>query len=288
MKRHAIRLLGLWALACALLAGGPAGRLTVMTFNIRYANPSDGIYSWKNRIPLVAHVLRASDPDLAGFQEALRSQVDNLAVILKDWAWSGVGRDDGRAAGEFSAVFFRRARFRKLDGGTFWLSETPEVAGSRSWEAACNRIVTWVRLEDTLTGKTLFFFNTHFDHASPLAREKSAALLTERVAKIAGGAEVLVTGDFNEGRGSRMYAILTTGPAALQNTADLAIEPTPNPDYTFVGFPFQPRAGEAIDFVFGRNLTTWRPLRRTVVTYNVDGKYPSDHLPVVTEFVRAN
>jgi endonuclease/exonuclease/phosphatase family metal-dependent hydrolase len=283
MKRVLFWLLSLTLPVCSFPQNG---KLTVMTFNIRYDSPDDGIYSWKNRMPMVFHVLHEEKPDLAGFQEALKNQVDDLSGALKDYSWSGVGRDDGREKGEYAVVFYRKGRFWKMDGGTFWLSETPDVAGSRSWNSACNRIVTWVKLKDLPTDKVLFFFNTHFDHVSSLAREKSAVLLTDRVARIAGNQEVFATGDFNEMRGSKMYEILTTGPKQLKNTEDMAVEHHLNPDYTFIGFPFHPTPGEACDFIFCRNLETWRVLQYRVVTYNIDGKYPSDHLPVVTKFIR--
>ncbi|MDP4281158.1 MAG: endonuclease, partial [Bacteroidota bacterium] len=172
----------------------------------------------------------------------------------------------------------------KLDGGTFWLSATPEKAGSRSWNAACNRIVTWVKLKDKNSGEILFYFNTHFDHQSVLAREKSAELLKIRVHQIARQQQVIVTGDFNDNRKSQAYRILTEGDDKLSNTADQVVLKESNPDYSFIGFPFQKRHGEIIDFVFMKNMERWKPYTQRIITYNVDGKYPSDHLPVLTEF----
>jgi endonuclease/exonuclease/phosphatase family metal-dependent hydrolase len=254
-------------------------KLKIMTFNIRYDNPDDGIYSWQNRKKLVFSLLRKESPDIIGFQEVLKSQVADLSGELTGYGWSGVGRDDGKELGEYSAVFYRKDRFERVDGSTFWLSETPEVPGSRSWNAACNRIVTWVKLKDRITGDVLFVFNTHFDHISETARKESAKLLRDRVGQIAGNGIALITGDFNDTQGSATYSYLVSGTGSFLDTRSTAAVIS-GPDYSFIGFPFKPDTGNLIDFIFTRNLEPDRILSYKVLTFNKRGRYPSDHLPV--------
>ena len=97
---------------CTLLVSGQYFGLKVMTFNIRYANPGDGDYTWQKRIPLVKELLQQEQPDIMGFQEALKTQVDGLQELLPGYSWSGVGRDDGKTKGEYSVIFYRNYRFK--------------------------------------------------------------------------------------------------------------------------------------------------------------------------------
>ncbi|HTX88886.1 MAG TPA: endonuclease/exonuclease/phosphatase family protein [Bacteroidales bacterium] len=277
------RILFLLSLICLGIFPAWSSSIRVMTFNIRYANPDDGNYSWPNRKPMVLSMLEKEQPDIIGFQEVLHSQLMDLAGSLKEYNWSGVGRDDGKEQGEYSVIFYRKDRFEKEDGSTFWLSETPEVPGSRSWNAACNRIVTWVKLKEKRTGMEFFVFNTHFDHASAQAREESARLILARVGGIAGNTVAVVTGDFNDTAGSVPYRLLTQGPGGLLDSGLLAKEKT-GPDYSFIGFPFKPEPGNLIDFVLFHNLDADLIRSHAVITYNENGLYPSDHLPVLTVF----
>lgn len=260
--------------------------LSVMSFNIRYANPQDGIYSWENRKPLVQDMLQDQKPDIIGFQEVLKSQVEELAQMMKPYAWVGVGRDDGKEAGEFAPIFYDPLRFTLHRSGTFWLSETPEIPGSRSWNSACTRIVTWVELKDGESGRKFFVFNTHFDHMSVEARNESAQLLLSAIDQLAGKHWVIVTGDFNDTQKSEMYHLLTSTHTKypLFNTARISKGAPRGPDYTFVGFPFQPKDGNTIDFIFSRGGKGVTVKKHLVITYHVEDKYPSDHLPVQAYF----
>jgi len=129
-----------------------------MTFNIRYNNPNDGENAWPKRKELVANLVRFHQVDLLGVQEALKEQMDDLSQLLPEFDWIGVGRDDGREKGEYSSILFRKERFALLQQRTFWLSATPEQAGSVGWDAAITRVCTWGKFKDRQTGKIFFLF----------------------------------------------------------------------------------------------------------------------------------
>jgi len=153
-----------------------------MTFNIRYGTANDGENHWEKRKDFLIDSIKAFDPDLLGTQETLGFQRDYLAEKLKQYDVLGVGRDDGREAGEMAALYFKRSRFEKLDGGHFWLSETPDQPGSKGWGAIFPRMVTWVKLQPKDGGQTFVWFNTHLDAFSSRARENGAKLLRQRMA----------------------------------------------------------------------------------------------------------
>ncbi|MDW3217518.1 MAG: S-layer homology domain-containing protein [Acidimicrobiales bacterium] len=169
--------------------------LDLMSFNIRYDNPDDDP-DWSTRLPAILDMLDERQPDVMGIQEGLHHQVLDLAAGLPDYAWIGVGRDDGVTAGEFAAIFYRIDEFAVVDSGTFWLSETPDVV-SRGWDAALERIATWAQLRRIGSAETFFVFNTHFDHVGTTARVESAALIAEKVGEIADGKPAFIMGDLN-------------------------------------------------------------------------------------------
>ena len=171
--------------------------LKLASYNIRYAGGDRGANSWDNRKQGLVKYVNDLKPDVIGMQEALLLQVKYLLANLDGYAMAGVGRDDGLTAGEFSPIFYNRNKFVLDSCGTFWLSETPEVAGSRSWNAACNRICSWVKLVDIDSSKSFFVFNTHFDHQSELAKDESAKLICSKINEIGKGEPAFLTGDFN-------------------------------------------------------------------------------------------
>lgn len=256
-------------------AADAAAPLRVMTFNIRYDNPDDGPHAWPHRQDRVAGTIRFYEADLVGVQEALRGQMDDLAARLPDHAWLGVGRDaDG--GGEYSAIFYREDRFDVLDHGTFWLSETPEVPGSRSWDAAITRIATWARFRDRRTDETFYHFNTHFDHRGEQARTESARLLLRRIGALAGDAPVVVTGDFNFTEAAEGYDLLT---AALEDAFYTTEAPHHGPEGTYQGFEVTGDPGRRIDYIFTSEDV--RVLRSGTLSDSWQGAYASDHLPVL-------
>jgi endonuclease/exonuclease/phosphatase family metal-dependent hydrolase len=258
-----------------------------MSFNIRYNNPNDGPNAWPHRRDIAAGMIRFHRADSAGLQEAQRNQVDDLAERLPEYAWFGVGRDDGKDGGEFMAIFYPRDRLELLDDDTFWLSETPEKTGSVSWESSCPRTVTWGRFRDRETGKTFFHFNTHFDNHSAEARLESAKLLARMIEEIAGDSPAVLTGDFNCGESSPPYEILTTGDGnsdqALADAMKVSVHGHHGPTGTFSGFERPGTPGHRIDFIFVKNGV--KVLQHGILSDTFDRRFPSDHLPVLVEIL---
>lgn len=259
--------------------------LTVATFNIRYANRGDGANAWPHRKEAVAEILREHRVDFAGLQEVLHSQLLDLKGLLAGYEVFGVGRDDGRERGEYSPILFRADRWKLIGGTTRWLSLTPEVPGSKSWDAAITRIATRCEFEERATGRRFVMFNTHFDHQGRQARLESAKLLRSW-----GATETLptlLTGDFNCVPTDPPYAELTAAGPEFRwlDSRSLAGDRVRGPDSTWNGFreivPMQ-----RIDYVFvdrrweiDEHRTDDRRIERT----GESPRFPSDHLPVIVK-----
>jgi endonuclease/exonuclease/phosphatase family metal-dependent hydrolase len=258
--------------------------LTLLTFNIRYGTANDGPDTWPHRREMVAEVIAGRPYDAVCLQEALRSQLDDLAsapgLAEADFAEVGVGREDGRTGGEYSAILYNHSRFTSAQSGTFWLSETPENPGSRSWNAANVRICTWVRLVEKSTGRGVYIYNTHWDHISQEAREKSADLITARIAARDFPDPVILAGDFNAAEDNPAIATLK-GPAATPRLVDTfrVLHPDETDIQTFNGFKPREEWGRGkIDSILAQPgvevSEAWIDRREK------DGRYPSDHFPV--------
>lgn len=280
-------LLPLFLLAALLPAAArAAGPLTVMSFNIRYDTENDGPNRWSERRQMVLDLLKERDPDLVGLQEALDSQIRDLLEGAPGYALVGVGRDDGKAGGEFSAILFRRERLRVADAGTFWFSETPAIPGSRSWGNNVTRICTWARFIDA-DGRAFWVYNVHLDHESQVSRERSVDLLVRRIGQRATAAEpVVLTGDFNAGEDNPAMAPLLGRTGAETGSLSVPFVDTfrvLHPDAEEVGTynafkPGQTR-GEKIDYVLVPPGT--EVLEAAIIRESRDGRYPSDHFPVI-------
>jgi endonuclease/exonuclease/phosphatase family metal-dependent hydrolase len=261
-----------------------ANHFRVMTFNIRYDEPRDKENAWPNRKELVASMIRFHHADLVGVQETLRRQLDDLSNLLPEYGWVGVGRADGKNEGEFSAILYRTSRFKVTTSGTFWLSETPNVRGSKGWDSSFPRIVTWAQFKDQKTGKTLFHFNTHFDHRGERARLESARLLRQQIVKIAGTSATVVTGDFNFNEASEGYRLLTAqenkSGTTLRDSRYLSRHGHHGPTSTFNEFKALIPSMK-IDFILVKEGI--EVLQHGVLSDTWDGRFPSDHLPVLAE-----
>ncbi len=259
-----------------------ADPVRIMSFNLRLPNPQDGIHDWDHRRPQVVKLIQMYSPDILGVQEAFRRQLDELEHDMPEYDWFGVCRTDGTVHpdpdNEFSAILYRRDRLERLDGSTFWLSETPEVVGSRGWDAALPRIVTWCRFKDKITGVEFFHFNTHFDHMGLRAREESASLLLDMMHIIAGNIPMVVTGDFNCEDSSAPYRRLTAA-GFLLDAMHRSRMPHEGPEGTFVAsFMLQDLGDRRIDYIFTTG--QMEVMRHVICADAIEGRLASDHLPV--------
>jgi endonuclease/exonuclease/phosphatase family metal-dependent hydrolase len=265
-------LLGVAAAPLALRAA-PAQQLDVMSYNVRYATAPDGANAWPNRKAMLIGLVRRAAPDVIGVQEALYLQLGEIRAELPVYGGIGVGRDDGRLAGEFSAILYRRDRFAIVDSGTFWFSDTPEVPGSKSWGNNITRICTWALLRDLPSGRGLYVYNVHLDHESQPSRERSVALLLERIAaRRYPAVAVVVTGDFNAGEDNP--AVRRMGESFRDSYR--AIHPAESVAGTFNGFRGD-STGAKIDYVFTDRLVT---RAAAILRDQSGGRFPSDHFPV--------
>lgn len=247
--------------------------INVMSYNIRLNVASDGVNAWPNRKANVKALVRFYDTDILCVQEALPEQFDALLEDT-DFDVVGVGRDDGKRKGEFSAVYFNKNRFTKKDGGTFWLSLTPAVP-SKGWDAALNRICSWVRLYDKLNKKEFLVFNTHYDHVGVQARIESAKLIKQKIQEIAPKLPVIFTGDLNV---TPETEAITTIKSFLTDTKEISIEPPYGPTGTFNAFKWDSPLKDKIDYIFVNK--AFKVQKFAVLSDSKDQRYYSDHLPV--------
>lgn len=266
-------------LICGFTALSHAQQLTVGTYNVRYDNSGDTGNLWVDRAPIITALLRFHDFDVFGTQEALKNQLDDISKALPQYERYGLGRDDGKEKGEHAAIFFRKDRFKLLDKGNFWLSETPDKP-SLGWDATCcNRIASWVYLQDINTKKKFYFFNAHYDHQGVQARNESSKLILRKIKEIAGKEPAILTGDFNGGHASDWYlAIANSG--LLKDTYKAVAHPYAS-NGSFNGFKQQSDNNEIIDHIFvtnGFKVDKWG-----ILTDTYHGKFPSDHFPVLAE-----
>jgi len=262
--------------------------LNVMSFNIRYPNPGDGIHYWDNRRPLVASIIRYHEVDLLGVQEVHLRQLKEIVTDMPELSWFGVCRTDGSTNpnpdNEFSAILYRKDRFERLDGSNFWLSETPDSIASTGWDAALPRIVTWAKFRDKETGKLFFHFNTHFDHIGVQARHESAKLILEKIKTITGDMPVILTGDFNCSDTDPPYLTLTDKKyvSHLNDALHLSKFPHHGPMSTFAGnFEATGLIDHRIDFIFVKNNVS--VLKHAILSDSWYGNFASDHLPVIAK-----
>jgi endonuclease/exonuclease/phosphatase family metal-dependent hydrolase len=258
----------------------PAAPLRVMSFNIRYGTANDGLNSWPLRRELVLEVIGNSAPHILGVQEALGFQLDEIEERFEHYGRVGVGRDDGVAAVEISAILFDQKRLKLIDGGTFWLSSTPEVVASTSWGNGITRICTWAKFANKADGTRFHVFNTHWDHRSQPSRVGSAGLILERIAQIASDGPALLMGDFNAGEENPAFVQLVSNPDVPLRDSFRVLHPEATGVGTFNGFQGK-TDGAKIDSVLVSDHWT---LHRGVINREGAGeRWPSDHFPVEAE-----
>jgi endonuclease/exonuclease/phosphatase family metal-dependent hydrolase len=265
-------------MACAIASSADAQTLRVMSFNVRLPAESDGPDRWELRREQVVRMLREQDADVIGTQELFSEQGEYLATQMPEYAWFGRGREsDG--GGEHMGVFYRRNRLRVIESGDFWLSDTPEVPGSITWGHPHPRMVTWALFETTAEGRRFYLFNTHLPYRGEDedARLRGVQAIARRVRALPEDVPVVLTGDFNTTPDSPAYAEFK---GLLQDTWTASAQ-RKGPEGTFHGFTGQPQ--KRIDWILFRGL---RVDRMRTVDRHENGRYPSDHFPLVVELTR--
>jgi len=250
-----------------------AQTLKVMTYNIRLDAAVDGVNQWLHRKEKVFALLNQHNADVVGLQEVMHHQLQDLLNALPQYAHAGVGRDDGKEKGEYSAILYRKDRFELVSTQTTWLSETPDVPGSKSWDAAITRIVTQAVLKDKTTGKTFTHFNTHFDHIGKEARTQSARLIRKMVCALPPDMPAVVTGDFNAEPSEPPY------PEILKENVLLDTRPNGSQTGTYCTFAVNSEPCKLIDYIF--HTKAWQVTSYQVIQDSDGTYYPSDHLPVM-------
>ncbi len=270
----------LFVIAAAItLCGVASAELTlqVMTFNVRYGTAMDGDNAWPNRKDILVNAIREYDPDVVGLQECLAFQADYIVEQMPQYRWSGIDRDV-TGKGEMTAVLYRHNTLFPIKCGNFWISETPDVPASVSWDSSLTRMVTWLQFYHPETKTHFHFYNTHLDHRGEEARERGVAQIADHAASLSASYPVVLVGDFNAvAQQSRPYEI------AMEKgwqDAWVEVEEPVGPPITWSAFEApQLDRDRRIDWILYRG-----PIRVShceTVLYNEDGRYPSDHYPVV-------
>lgn len=243
--------------------------IKVMSFNIRMGLANDGINHWQYRKSLTLQRIQTFKPDLLGIQECWddENQAGFLKQRLFDYEFYGVQRGgQSGAAKEMSPALFKRSRFKCLERGAFWLSETPSCVGSQDWDSAFPRTCLWFRLLHRKTQRQLIFLNTHFDY-QPIALVKSAKVLKQWLKQNA-DTPLIVTGDFNADKHSETYRVLKT---QLRDAH-------PTDDNTFHDYG-QIQAGCPIDWLW---MSSHFVVKHSAIDhYHQGAVYPSDHYPLL-------
>ena len=234
-------------MVCAVVVS--AQDLYVGTYNIRYKNKDDSIKGnvWTKRCQVMCDQINFESPDVLGMQEVLVGQLHDFQRLLDNYSYIGVGRDDGKEAGEYAAIFYKNDRVKLLDSGNFWLNETPDVP-KLGWDAACIRICTWGKFKDLRTKKKFYFFNLHMDHVGVVARREAAKLVVSRIKEMAQDAPVVLTGDFNVDQTDEIYGIFTHSGILKDSYENARIRFAENG--TFNSFKVETKTDSRIDHVF--------------------------------------
>lgn len=263
------------------MADGAAQSLNVMSFNIRLNTASDSLNAWPYRKDKVASQILFHDVHLLGVQEALHDQMMDLQARLPQFKYTGGGRDDGKEKGEYSALFYDSTRLQLLKAGMFWLSETPDIPGSKSWDAAITRMVTWARFRDRKSKKVFYAFNTHFDHVGQVARRESARIIQRKVQELAGNTPAIITGDFNARPSDEPIQVILdpNEPLRLKDAKALSETGHYGPTGTFNAFRNKETNDEPIDYIFLRG--NWKVKKHATISQTWGGRFASDHFAVM-------
>ena len=261
----------------------PSVSLRAMSFNIRLGVANDGPNHWDKRKDIVVETIKNFDPDFVGTQETWGFQAEYLAQQLPDYTYVGRSRQrDGK--GEHCGILFRSSRFDKLIEGHFWLSESSDQPGSKSWDSSLPRMVTWLKLWDRNNHDSFYVINTHFDHRGKLARIESAKLIRNFINQLPKDAQVVITGDFNASVGSgpyqALFSPLAEAKSPVVDTFRLLHPTGKSAEGTFNGFKGTD-SGTRIDWIAASR--GMEIIAAEIDRSSRDGRYPSDHFPVTAE-----
>ena len=271
----------LLVISFGILSSISAQSVKVITYNIRYDNPKDGENRWDNRKGFLTDQIKFYEPDFLGTQEGLVHQVSFIDSVLPQYDYIGIGRNDGKAEGEFTAIFYKSKKFNLIENSTFWLSETPDVP-SKGWDASLNRICTYGLLENKTTNEKVWIFNTHFDHRGVLARNNSTKLIVEKIKELnKENYPVIFMGDLNLEPESEAIQYLSK---QLDDTKTANSRIAFGPTGTYNGFNFDKPVTRRIDYIFVSKKNV-EVVKYAVLSDSKDLRYPSDHLPVYAEII---
>lgn len=297
------------ALFSVLTMGAQA--LFVGTYNIRYKNDGDSINGnvWQKRCQVICDQINFEQPDVFGTQEAYINQLHDMDNRLDGYAHIGIGRDDGKEAGEHSAIFYKTDRFELLNKGDFWLSEHPDRPGL-GWDAACTRICSWGEFRDKATRFRFIFLNLHMDHIGVTARREAAKLVISKIKEMSDGkAPAILTGDFNVDQNDEIYKIFTESGILKDSYTCARLRFAENG--TFNDFKSDLKTDSRIDHIFvspGFDVRNYAVLTNSYWTPSVvsekkrksrnaplqidfqryDRRTPSDHYPVFARIIYNN
>lgn len=259
----------------------PPTLYTLACINIRYDNPNDKPNDWPHRIDGLSKLLLQEEPCIIGMQEVLNNQMQDLALRLKGYQYIGVGRLDGKEAGEYAPIWYKTSKWTCQRKGYFWLSEYPEEAGRKGWDAACERIATWAVLKAVDSPFEILVLNTHLDHVGQIARQSSEALIITRLKALAEGRPIVVMGDFNASPSDRVVQSFLSDPLLTLIDTRLAAT-TLKQDGTFHNFGKIPvDQQERIDYILispQLETTSYK-----IISTEKRGLYLSDHNIVVAQ-----
>ncbi len=248
----------------------------IMSYNIKYDNVNDTVNNWNDRKAAMVTLLQKHAPEFIGMQEVLVNQLEYLNQSLPNYAYIGVGRDDGKKKGEFSPILYNTKNYELLASNTFWLSKTPNKI-SVGWDAALERICTYGLFKNKANNKKIWVFNTHFDHIGTKARKKSTQLILKKIKELnTEKLPVVLMGDFNLMPNEK--PILVTK-KAMDDSMDIAAQAPEGPKGTFNGFDIESSIDKRIDYIFVKGLSVEK--HQHIHERLANQKHVSDHLPVL-------
>ncbi|GAM28925.1 hypothetical protein SAMD00019534_121010, partial [Acytostelium subglobosum LB1] len=291
-----------------IMASSSTSTMRVMTFNIRYDTPKDGINEWKYRMPQVIDMMKKYNPIIFGLQECLHSQLVQIKSALNnEYDHIGCGRDDGKQLGEYSPIFYKRSELEMVHNGQFWISKDSYTPGSKSWETVCPRVATWGRFKCTKSGREFYFINTHLDHISEEARTEGCMMIKSFISYLDHNIPVVFVGDFNayeetkpvktllgsqkdiDGHQYLGYLKIPVAPGyslqQLYNASEITQSKT-GPKKTFTGFNLEFEF--TIDYIFvnkGFGVSSFQVVDESLKDYDFKRPLYSDHLPVIGDLL---